>query len=104
MFSSPNATRVNEQFVNGTTCQTTMAYICKQEYYDTLIANYREGLEKLAAGGHYTQFALDIYWKSLQSSGWVFAYPPLGRQKPGFSDIEKKDVDYSWSHLPKLTE
>jgi len=93
-FSSPNANRVNEQFVNGTTCQTTTAYICKQEYYDTLIANFKEGLEKLSAGADCTKFAIDQHWKNLQSSGWVFAYPPLGRQRPGFSDIEKKDVDY----------
>jgi glycosyltransferase involved in cell wall biosynthesis len=97
-FSSPNATRVNGQFVNGTTCQTTLAYICKQESYDTLIANYKEGIEKLTDGEEYEKFGLDQYWKRLQSSGWVFAYPTLGRQNSGFSDILKTDVDYSGAY------
>jgi hypothetical protein len=98
-FSSPNANRVNEHFVTDVICQTAVAYICKQEYYDTLIANYKEGIEKLLAGGEREKFQNDQYWKILQESpGWVFAYPTLGQQTPSFSDILKKDVDYTGAY------
>lgn len=76
-------------------CQTTTAYIVHSSYYDTLLANYKEGVRLLQETGQYTKYALDQYWKSLQTKDiWYIVYPIMGFQLPGFSDIESKYVDY----------
>jgi GR25 family glycosyltransferase involved in LPS biosynthesis len=88
------AMRVNDMFVTGTTCQTTPAYICKQEYYDTLIENFKEAIELFKAGKGYDEYAIDQHWKRLQKKGWVFAYPILGKQRADYSDITKTEQNY----------
>jgi hypothetical protein len=43
--------------------------------------------------------ALDSCWKPLQREGkWYGLIPQLGTQKPGFSDIEGRDVHYTMDH------
>jgi GR25 family glycosyltransferase involved in LPS biosynthesis len=86
--------RVNDMFVTGTTCQTTPAYICKREYYDTLIENFKEAIELFKLGKGYDEYAIDQHWKGLQKKGWVFAYPILGKQRAGYSDITKTEQNY----------
>ena len=76
--------------------QTTTAYLVSAEYYDTLLTNYKEGLAQLQKTGIYHKYALDQYWKRLQPVGrWFCVRPLLGLQRPGFSDIEGRVVDYS---------
>lgn len=96
------AIRVNEMFVTGTTCQTAVVYICRQEYYDTLIENFKESIELYNAGKPYSEYACDQYWKRLQSKGWVFAYPILGKQRPGYSDICREEKTYEYSEQLKI--
>lgn len=75
--------------------QTTTAYVVDQGYYDTLLANYREGVALLGATGDYSQYALDQFWKRLQPvDRWFIVRPNMGFQLPGYSDIEKKAVNY----------
>lgn len=75
--------------------QTATAYIVNQSYYDTLIANFKEGLALYEATDDYRQYALDQYWKRLQPKGlWYIIRPNMGFQLPGYSDIEKKTVNY----------
>jgi len=76
-------------------CNTTTAYVVNQEYYDTLIANYKEGLALLETTGDYSKYALDQYWKGLQSvDQWFIVRPTMGYQLPGYSNIESKPVNY----------
>jgi len=76
-------------------CQTTTAYVVAAAYYDTLLANYKEGLAALQAGGDYRVCALDQYWKRLQvRDRWFIVQPILGIQRPGYSDIEGRVVNY----------
>ena len=43
--------------------------------------------------------ALDSCWKKLQREGnWYGLEPQLGTQKPGYSDIEGREVQYSMDH------
>ena len=78
-------------------CQTTTGYVVKQEYYDTLIHNFKEGL------GHFIKnssngrmFAIDIYWKRLQMEDfWYMITPPTVSQYDNYSDIEKRHTQYS---------
>jgi len=78
-----------------TSCQTTTAYVVAAAYYDTLLANFREGLAGLEATGNYPTYALDQYWKRLQAKDhWFIVQPILGVQRPSYSNIEARDVNY----------
>lgn len=86
----------NKETCRLTSCQTATAYVVAQHYYDTLLTNYKEGLALLQQTGTYTKYALDQYWKLLQPVGlWYCVNPILGLQRPGYSDIERKVVNYS---------
>jgi glycosyl transferase family 25 len=76
--------------------QTTTAYIVEAHYYDTILDNFRTGLDQLKAGGKYRTYALDQYWKLLQGRDtWLISRPSMCIQRPGFSDIERCNVDYT---------
>lgn len=76
-------------------CQTTTAYIVTGDYIDRMLENYNEGLQKLRETGDYPTYALDQYWKRLHASGrWYIVMPIMAAQRPGYSDIEKRNVNY----------
>ena len=75
--------------------QTATGYLVAAHYYDTLLANFRESLEGFLRTGTYGTYALDQYWKRLQPTGqWFLVRPGLCTQRPSYSDIEKRVVDY----------
>lgn len=77
-------------------CQTTTGYIVKRHYYDTLISNIKEGVEKLMKDPeNHFYYAIDKYWLRLQKQDrWMLLVPIIVIQKPDYSDIEKKYTDY----------
>jgi hypothetical protein len=77
-------------------CQTTGCYLVCSRYYDTLIQNFEEGLKALIENpGNATAYACDSYWKRLQCKDrWYLITPICVIQRAGYSDIEKKDVNY----------
>jgi GR25 family glycosyltransferase involved in LPS biosynthesis len=77
-------------------CQTTTGYIVKQHYYDTLIQNIKEGLEKLMKEPHrHAFFAIDKYWFKLQEKDkWFLIIPLTVIQRADYSDIEKRMTNY----------
>jgi glycosyl transferase family 25 len=80
--------------------QTTTCYLVAEHYYDTLIANYKESIEQLEKTMNYGTYALDQWWKRLQPSGlWFIMRPTMGVQRPSYSDIEHKVVDYRLAFL-----
>ena len=78
-------------------CQSTLGYIVKQKYYDTLIANMKEGLHFLLKNPlNKREFAVDMYWKQLQKKdNWHMIIPATVTQLPGYSDVEKQNVNYN---------
>ena len=75
--------------------QTATAYLINQHYYQTLLGNFKEGLEQFLKTRNYGVYALDQYWKCLQAKdNWYCVIPSLMIQKPSFSDIERKHTDY----------
>lgn len=78
-------------------CQTTTGYIVKQEYYDRLITNFREGLGKLIKEPtNKFEYAIDKYWQCLQMQDYWYIITPLTvTQYDNYSDIEQKDTAYS---------
>lgn len=89
--------QTNPYTIKITTCLTTTGYMVANHYYDTLITNIEEGIEKLRQFPveHY-KYAIDVYWQSLQKKDeWHLIYPLMVNQRPGYSDIEKKYRDYT---------
>ena len=78
-------------------CQTTLGYIVKKEYYDTLLLNFKQGLTNLIRNpANHREFAIDIYWKKLQMQDYWYIITPLTvSQRPDYSDVEKRNVDYN---------
>jgi GR25 family glycosyltransferase involved in LPS biosynthesis len=76
--------------------QTTTGYIVRKEYYDNLLDNFRQGLEKLMREPERKkEFSIDIYWKQLQMSDrWFMILPLTVIQYYDYSDIEGKVTDY----------
>lgn len=82
--------------VQITNVQSTVGYIVKKSFYDTMIANYREGVAQLMKNPtNKRQFAIDMYWKTLQSSGRWFMLTPLTiTQCESYSDVEQRNTNY----------
>ena len=76
--------------------QTTTAYIVQQHYYETLLQNFKEGLQAFLSTGDYRSYAIDQYWKRLQQKdNWYCVIPSLMVQRPSYSDIERRHTNYS---------
>jgi len=92
---------IDNTCVKVTKCQTTTGYIVKKHYYDTLIHNYHEGITKLLKQPTNRCFyAIDKYWFSLQSKdNWYLIIPLSVVQKEDYSDIEKRNTNYTSAML-----
>ena len=78
-------------------CQTTTGYIVQKHYYDELIENIKTGLNYLIRepNKHFF-YAIDKFWLKLQKrDNWYLLIPLSVIQKPGYSDIENRETDYS---------
>lgn len=77
-------------------CQTTTGYLVKQHYFDTLINNFKEGINLLLNyPDNHRQYAIDKYWFSLQQKDhWYLIIPLSVVQREDYSDIEKKHTNY----------
>jgi len=76
--------------------QTASAYLVNSSYYDTLLSNFRESKDLFEVSNDGPKHAHDQYWKRLQQrDNWFVVIPSLMKQRPGYSDIERKVVDYS---------
>ena len=88
---------INDSCVKVTHCQTTTGYLVKQHYYDTLIKNYKDGILRLMKEPYnHVLYAIDKYWFNLQSIHKWFLITPLSvTQRMDYSDIEKRQTNYS---------
>jgi GR25 family glycosyltransferase involved in LPS biosynthesis len=75
-------------------CCTT-AYLVHQSYYQTLLTNFEEGVQKLEKNYSKSDFyAIDQYWNPLQrSDNWYIVYPTLASQRSDYSDITGQLID-----------
>ena len=80
-----------------TRCQTTTGYFVRAEYYDTLIENMREGVYALMQNPDlHSTYAIDKYWFRLQArDNWFLITPLTVTQRPSYSDIEKREINYT---------
>jgi glycosyl transferase family 25 len=93
----PPFTPIDESCVQVNRCQTTTGYLVMNHYYDTLIANYRSGLLKLLREpNNHKIYAIDKYWFQLQAiHKWYLIIPLTNTQREDYSDIEKRNTNYS---------
>ena len=77
-------------------CQTTTGYIVKQDFYDIMIKNFKEGVANLMRDpSNKRMYAIDIYWKKLQMENfWYMITPPTVTQYENYSDIENRNLNY----------
>ena len=74
--------------------QTTTGYIVKEHYYDTLLDNFRTS----------NQRPIDIHWKQLQQKDkWYILLPLTVVQRPSYSNIENRMVNYTNAMLNTKT-
>ena len=83
--------------------QSTCGYLVARGYVPQLLRCFSKSivmLEKFRDSAPRVQwtdrFAIDQAWKNLQRTDrWYIFTPALGHQRPSYSDIEQKTVDYS---------
>ena len=76
--------------------QTTTGYIVKQHYYDTLLQNIKAGISGMLMYQIPRLYAIDMYWKKLQQLDfWCILIPLAVVQRPDYSDIEQRNVNYT---------
>jgi GR25 family glycosyltransferase involved in LPS biosynthesis len=94
-------TRIDENCVKVQHCQTTTGYLVKSHYYDKLIHNFEEGVSNLIKNINLKDdYALDQYWTKLQLiDNWYLLTPLTVSQKPDYSDIENKHINYNYVML-----
>lgn len=83
---------------------TTTGYIVKKHYYDKLIANIKEGIENLIKQPHlHMRYAIDVNWMKLQAMDtWYIFMPRTVTQRPDYSDIEGREINYNHLMLDKV--
>jgi glycosyl transferase family 25 len=75
--------------------QTATAYLVSQDYYPTLLNNFKEGLALLESTKDETKYCLDQHWKVLQKEdNWFVIHPSLCVQRKSFSSICGTEVNY----------
>lgn len=75
--------------------QTTSCYAVNKKYAHTLLNNFKDGYELFKMSNNPHLHSIDQYFKILQlSSNWFLCKPKFGIQRPNWSDIESKYVDY----------
>jgi len=89
-------TPIDDTCIKVSHCQTTTAYLVKQAYFPTLIDNIKTGLKMLLQNpANRFEYAIDKYWLRLQKTdNWFLIIPLTVIQKEGYSDIERKIVNY----------
>jgi GR25 family glycosyltransferase involved in LPS biosynthesis len=87
---------VNDACIQINSCQTTTAYVVRSHYYDTLIDNYRAGINELMRQPtQKLDYAIDRYWFELQRQDRWFLITPLSVvQREDYSDIEQRVTNY----------
>lgn len=92
----PPYKEVNKYCVKVEKCQTTTGYLVKKHYYQILIDNIKVGLKNLIKNPElHSLYAIDKFWFTLQQRDkWYLIIPLTVVQKPGYSDIEKKNTNY----------
>jgi len=97
---TPRGNTIQKYYIKGfnriINNQTTTGYIVKHSFIKKLIEYYKIGVEGLMRNKDPNTHALDQCWKPLQEkSNFIYFNKIYGGQQEGYSDIEKKNVNYN---------
>jgi glycosyl transferase family 25 len=95
----PPYKEVDDTCIKVFSCQTTTGYIVNGHYFNALIENFRNGITNLLKFPHlHVLYAIDKYWFNLQKKdNWFLIIPLTVTQREDYSDIEKKQTNYTRS-------
>jgi len=101
LMPSKGNVKLNSYSVKVGKSFSTVCYVIKKRYYDTLIKNLEESTSQLKRNPSLKEeYALDVHWVKLQERDtFIMIIPPTVNQISSYSDIEKKNTDYSSSLL-----
>jgi len=90
-------TRINDSCVKIVNTQTTTGYMVNKHYFAVLLENMKEGLTYLLKNPKlHGKYAIDKYWFSLQEKdNWYLTTPLTVSQLKGYSNIEKRETNYT---------
>ena len=93
----PPYTKIDDTCVKVSMCQTTTGYLVNAHYFDTLIDNFRCGIQNLIKfPEQHVKYAIDKYWFQLQRrDNWLLIIPLTVTQREDYSDIEKGLTNYT---------
>lgn len=94
--TGPPFQQIADFYIRVFNVQTTTGYIIQKHYYDTLLNNFKFGMNKLIREPeNKKQYAIDMYWKQLQQRDqWYMIIPLTVVQYYDYSDIEQAVVSY----------
>lgn len=86
----------NEMFGRVLEVQSASGYIVSSKFYDTLLNTWDKSLENYERQPHcHWLFINDQSWKPLQPvSRWYYSLLRVGKQRPSWSDLANRFVDY----------
>ena len=92
----PPYLRIHDTCIRVSRCVTTTCYLVQNHYFDTLIENIKEGIERLKQEpNNHIHYAIDMYWIQLQRKDiWLLIVPLSVIQKEDYSDIEQRRTNY----------
>jgi glycosyl transferase family 25 len=95
-FNMVSDSAYDETFTRVSDGQNASGYIVHSRFYDRLIDRLEEGLKLFIESPHlHWIYINDQYWKGLQPcSEWYAFKTRIGVQRPGFSDLAGKFVNY----------
>ena len=75
--------------------RTTSGYFVRGGFVEELMKNFKEAAVDMYKNGFSPESCCDMNWQKLQHDAeWYVAFPPLGYQMDGYSDVEGKEVSY----------
>jgi glycosyl transferase family 25 len=97
----PPYREIDDTCVQVTKCQTTTGYLVQNHYFDTLIQNYKIGIQNLMKEPeNHRIYAIDKFWFNLQAiHKWYLIIPLTVAQREDYSDIEKRPTNYARAML-----
>jgi glycosyl transferase family 25 len=97
----PPYREIDDTCVQVTKCQTTTGYLVQNHYFDTLIQNYKMGIQNLMREPeNHRIYAIDKFWFNLQAiHKWYLIIPLTVTQREDYSDIEKRPTNYTRAML-----
>jgi glycosyl transferase family 25 len=97
----PPYREIDDTCVQVTKCQTTTGYLVQNHYFDTLIQNYKMGIQNLMREPeNHRIYAIDKFWFNLQViHKWYLIIPLTVAQREDYSDIEKRPTNYARAML-----